>query len=341
MIKVLNENLQVFDRLGISRWHDAGYDGSLGLSLTFERPYIYDFMKGQVENLWTDKYPIIKYTDHSYQSTMVHLQVAPGRKVYSVVYDCMIDGTGKISGFLVDTLILWMIQNKPDTGFRSRDVDVFGLDSVYDKIMSFCTLCNSAGNENTSDFAEAIIDKAWLGVGSVNYRYGQFNPESYSSVSEYVDFSGIAPFYIPSISGEPMEFNGTSCSAPFLSGQIALVNHFFIKNIGRSLSFDEMYNFIKQNSFDITSTGIGKDKKTGWGVFILPNPDTIDIKQYINESVNTDMDNTFHDWSQEAGNWAVLNGILKGDENGNYQLSANCTREQMTVFLYRLFNLLK
>ena len=33
--------------------------------------------------------------------------------------------------------------------------------------------------------------------------------------------------------------------------------------------------------------------------------------------------------------WAVENGILYGDENGNYRLHENCTREMMLVFLYR------
>jgi hypothetical protein len=342
MIKVLSENKYIFDKLGISKWHERGYDGSLGCSLTFERPYIYDFLKGQVENLWTDQYPILSYSDHAYQTLMVHLQLAPARKVYSVVDSVQIDGYGNISGFLVDTLIPWMLQNKPDTGFRSKNVHISGLDSAYDKIMSFCTFCNSAGNYDIQDFSDSIIDKAWLGIGAIN---SNFKPESYSSVSEYVDFSGIAPFYIPTTNGKAMEFWGTSCAAPFLSGQIALVNHFFIKHIGRSLSFDEMYNFIKSHCQDITSTGIGKDNKTGWGVFILPDPDTINPYDWINkESDELDMaekDNEFKTWSSEAGQWATTNGILIGNEIGDYMLSEYCTREQMIVFLYRLYKLIK
>lgn len=47
------------------------------------------------------------------------------------------------------------------------------------------------------------------------------------------------------------------------------------------------------------------------------------------------------DWSQEARTWAEGNGIIAGDGSGNMQYKAGCTREQMVVFLYRLFNLIK
>ena len=47
------------------------------------------------------------------------------------------------------------------------------------------------------------------------------------------------------------------------------------------------------------------------------------------------MDNIPAEWAEDAVSWAVENGILYGDENGNYRLHENCTREMMLVFLYR------
>ena len=52
-------------------------------------------------------------------------------------------------------------------------------------------------------------------------------------------------------------------------------------------------------------------------------------------------DNTPADWSREAVGWASENGILLGDENGNYALRSPCTREQMCMFLYRIYNLIR
>ena len=46
-------------------------------------------------------------------------------------------------------------------------------------------------------------------------------------------------------------------------------------------------------------------------------------------------DNAPADWSADAVQWAAENGILYGDENGNYRLREPCTREMMLVFLHR------
>lgn len=46
-------------------------------------------------------------------------------------------------------------------------------------------------------------------------------------------------------------------------------------------------------------------------------------------------DNEPAEWAEEAVRWAAENGILYGDENGNYRLRDNCTREMMLVFLHR------
>ena len=46
-------------------------------------------------------------------------------------------------------------------------------------------------------------------------------------------------------------------------------------------------------------------------------------------------DNEPAEWAADAVRWAAENGILYGDENGNYRLHENCTREMMLVFLHR------
>jgi N-acetylmuramoyl-L-alanine amidase CwlA len=47
------------------------------------------------------------------------------------------------------------------------------------------------------------------------------------------------------------------------------------------------------------------------------------------------LDNTPADWAKEAVNWAVKEGILKGDANGNYGLHDTITVERFLVFLHR------
>ncbi len=51
--------------------------------------------------------------------------------------------------------------------------------------------------------------------------------------------------------------------------------------------------------------------------------------------VATKKDNTPAEWAKDAVNWAVKEGLLKGDENGDYKLHENITVERFLVFLYR------
>lgn len=51
-------------------------------------------------------------------------------------------------------------------------------------------------------------------------------------------------------------------------------------------------------------------------------------------------DNTPDEWAEEAVLWAVENGILFGNEHGDYKLHSTCTRQEMLVFLKRLTELI-
>ncbi len=55
------------------------------------------------------------------------------------------------------------------------------------------------------------------------------------------------------------------------------------------------------------------------------------------EPVETIKDNTPDAWAAEAVNYAVENGILHGDDTGNYKLHSGCTRQEMLVFLYKYY----
>lgn len=46
-------------------------------------------------------------------------------------------------------------------------------------------------------------------------------------------------------------------------------------------------------------------------------------------------------WAKNAVEFAVQNSVLFGDENGNLKLHNECTRQEMIVFLYRFYQLIK
>lgn len=56
---------------------------------------------------------------------------------------------------------------------------------------------------------------------------------------------------------------------------------------------------------------------------------------------NVKVDNNPDAWAKEAIQFAIKNNILKGDENGNYKLRSDCTRQEMLVFLHRYYQYIK
>lgn len=72
-----------------------------------------------------------------------------------------------------------------------------------------------------------------------------------------------------------------------------------------------------------------------YGEPVDPLPFLLGEEDIPEEIPAEEMDNIPAEWAEEAVAWAVENGILYGDENGNYRLHENCTREMMLVFLYR------
>ena len=59
---------------------------------------------------------------------------------------------------------------------------------------------------------------------------------------------------------------------------------------------------------------------------------------YQEENKVEEKDNIPADWAKEAVDWAVSEGLMKGDQYGNLKLHETVTREQLCVFLYRAFN---
>lgn len=62
-------------------------------------------------------------------------------------------------------------------------------------------------------------------------------------------------------------------------------------------------------------------------------------KEEVKKDEHTDSEP--QDWSREAVEWALKNGIIFGDGQGNLMLREPCTREQMIVFLYRTFRMIQ
>ena len=60
--------------------------------------------------------------------------------------------------------------------------------------------------------------------------------------------------------------------------------------------------------------------------------DSVDQEKVFGDSIPDD-------WAADAVAWATENQILFGDEHGDYQLHKECTRQEMLVFMHRLYQL--
>jgi hypothetical protein len=79
-----------------------------------------------------------------------------------------------------------------------------------------------------------------------------------------------------------------------------------------------------------------------------PTTTETEDEEMTQEQFNTYMNNYLtelgqkddKDWGSEwniAKSWAEESGIIKGDQNGNKQYQSFTTRQQMVLFLYRVF----
>lgn len=72
----------------------------------------------------------------------------------------------------------------------------------------------------------------------------------------------------------------------------------------------------------------GYYRNTASPAFAEPKPET---------ATKTQQDNVPDEWAVDAVSWAQANGIIKGNQNGDYKLHGNITRQDALVFLYRAF----
>ncbi|MPM02098.1 hypothetical protein SDC9_48343 [bioreactor metagenome] len=278
---MLTENEALYKRLNIPSWN--AYDGTGMCAVTLERFAVPDAWKDRIIPLFDQKlYPLDSLNsdngEHGFETAMAFLEDFPGITLYQGIDDCARHSDGTVTGPLVDLMIPWMLEHKPVVAFRSIDTDSNGLDSIWGQVTDFCTLINSAGNSGYRGYAEAIDDISWWGIGAADYISNRWVVATYESVSDYVDFSSAASLFVTTHNGGTAHVTGTSFAGPMFAKMIAKVQQYIKQEIGRTLTYDELYELCKDYAVDISTAG--KDGKSGYGMFILPDPETIDLAGY-------------------------------------------------------------
>lgn len=165
------------------------------------------------------------------------------------------------------------------SAFSSTDISKVMMGVWQDLYDNGCFLCCAAGNEAEEGCQDLTKTDLWKAIGACEYNK-DLKRAYYSSVGEELDFmslSGLKTTY------RGKKINGTSFASPLFAGMLALVQDFFITNTGKKLNHENLEKFVIDNCIDLGDEG--KDNNYGYGLFVLPDPASIDIEKYVGDNM--------------------------------------------------------
>lgn len=349
---LLDDNKQERDYTGVSKFHAAGYFGERVVAASGESWALEAYNPGgrvlDPLGIGTDN------DTHAINTAATFFQVAPKARLFMLpATKGVFYSDGSYSSEFLDKSAALIEQYNVTNMFVSKSASAhkqfFNDLSAWLRGHGDFKYFFAAGNYDTEKYNEIIEIDEITGVAAYHINAdGAAIQAGYSSESEYVDFAAPSSIYLNIHAKSPKDSKGlpktgTSFAAPWLCGMAVLVDDYFIDKTGKPLSRDAMLRFFKDYSYDIYAEGF--DNKTGYGAVRLPDPAEIDIVKYADcppvEEPDKPVIPPVEDWAKADIEWAVQNGILFGDGNGNYQLDRACTRREMVAFLHRLYKLIK
>lgn len=281
---MLAENKRFLDHSGITKFHEAGYAGKNTLFASAERFSVPDVSAlGFKAIAPLANYPSGIGDSHSIMTASAFFTVAP-EATLAILPHCRSvmteNGVQKIVDFIPDTIdtikrlgVLGMFASFEDSSTGS----VSQMDAALDKLSYFFYVV-SAGNQSEISCNPAMYAKNVYGIGAYYNTSNGAISTPYSSVCADVDWAAPVNFTVRTPTGTT-EATGTSSAAPYFLGMVALIQDFFISNVGRPLTKSEMYKFLLKHSVDFFTPG--KDSKTGNGYVVLPDPKTINPNEWV------------------------------------------------------------
>lgn len=219
-----------------------------------------------------------KYDEHGTLVMDYIRQVAPEAIKWSINSGARITNN-KLQSEAID----YLLKNTPDflgtanfSGFIDRDISIPYYTQMHEK---GCYLVCAAGNKQ-EELYKLTQGDLWKAIGACRYNNGNPQIEEEYADGEEMDFVSLHNL---KATYDNKKHKGTSYAYPIFMGMLALAQGFFVEKIGKKLRHDQLYKFIKDNCIDLEEKGY--DNKTGYGLFILPDPETIEIKKYMEDYV--------------------------------------------------------
>lgn len=264
-------NEEEFEFLGITKFHKAGYTGKNVTVASKESILINIFDDVECDDYYKSRSDSAKHGTNVMD--IIRQTVPDARKIATDMSSVTKNKVWKCPGFeklLADppTVFTGSAYNSA----TSKEPQMIKYRELKDK---GCLMVFSAGNEDEKGTNAVVKDDTFKAIAAYKLSKGKPKREYFSSIGPEVDYASLDNLKVTWTNGRK---TGTSFSAPLFAGMAALVQDFFITKTGKQLTVDKLLQFIEDNCIDVEETG--KDTKSGFGLFILPDPATIDIKKY-------------------------------------------------------------
>lgn len=252
---------EYFDYLGITKFWEAGYTGE-GIHIMSDELIEEDYNK-------TDRWHKVicpkgysKDSAHGSSVMQIMQEICPD----AIYYSYPLTAKNGCSKYIQENHIhLFTSSNMVSSINKAKD------SQMRECIDKGCTFFVAAGNTGERGvYGEAKSD-AWLAIGIADIVNGKIVRVEPSAIGEELDYCMLPPFG-----------RWTSWCSPTFTAMCGLAQSFFLEKIGRTLNREELTRFIDDNLIDIEETGF--DAKSGKGLFILPEPSTIDIPKYVTDT---------------------------------------------------------
>lgn len=123
---------------------------------------------------------------------------------------------------------------------------------------------------------DMVKNDVFKAVGCCRYKNGVLTKSTNSSEGVELDWMCIDNLYA---NWDNKKHQGTSFGGPVNASMLGLVQCFFWTEYGEVLTEESLTRFVLDNCVDLE--GLGFDIRTGYGLFRLPEPTTLNPYRYI------------------------------------------------------------
>lgn len=285
-------NKDVFDFLGITRWHELGYTGK-GITICSKE----DVLKGVFDDVICND-PFTTKSDNAKHGTLVMdyiRQVAPDAKKIATG----LSGTVSKNEWKCNDLDM-LLKNPPhimvSSNYDGNDHSEIKMTKYRELKDKGCFLISGAGNDGKDGVLEMVKNDVFKAVGACRYKNGAIIKSDASSEGVELDWMCFDNLYA---TWDRKKHQGTSFSNPVSGAMLCNVQQFFNDNYREVLTEEALTRFVLDNCIDLE--GLGFDIKTGYGLFRLPEPTTLNPYRYIKKFKGYELWNEAIDFLVEKG----------------------------------------